>query len=737
MHYRIASLVVIFFFFYGHSAPGFADAQSGTLVDRDTPMDRDIIEEEVLHSCTGAKSKKKSHVSFVPETTLSDLVTWAMSFSCKNFLYRSELASRSSKIDIVAPTTMTPTESWRLFLVALDSLGLTIVRKGPVFHIVESATAVRAALPIREASGGREVLERLLVQPSHLSVDDAHRALSALLSKQGGVVALPTAGALLVTDYGSHTKRMSELLRRVDRPGANEGLFAIPVEYADVEVVKQHLTALFASPQVTPVPQKGSAKRTGAQRSSEPPSLIVGDSRTGTLLLRASDATYKRALLVVQELDRVLESDDTSRTHIYHLQHADAAKLAATLSALRPGATPSAASVGARTARRAPAIAETGASISGAVQITADVETNSLLVQATRRDFVAAKVLIETLDRQRPQVFLEVTILEVDQDKNLDIGGSFHFGSTSKSVTRFGSSQHSGSRTAPLQALQQSALRDGLVAGALGKLLPTEQFLGVSIPSFGVLFQALAEDKRIDIISSPQIMTTNNTKATLSVGQNVPYKAGTTVAAGGVAESIKREDVEMTLEVTPHVNLEGLVRLEVELNIKELLPNQAGSEPSWTTREIVNTVVVADQESIAIGGLASEKESVTKSKVPLLGDLPLLGVLFRSSRRQKAKRNLLVLLTPHVITDPSQARQLTARKLSEREAFLRSFRQLRARKFDSSMDYRKKRGLLAEIRHAVMEVEQEAEAIREMQGQWREPTRGLLDGTSEDTSPQP
>tara|TARA_R110002073_G_scaffold123819_3_gene267677 strand:- start:47491 stop:49683 length:2193 start_codon:yes stop_codon:yes gene_type:complete len=726
MHYRLASFVM--FFLLWHSPHGFADTEPGP-GDQTGDEAQEITEEEILYSCAGARAKKKTHVSFTSETSLSDLVTWAMSFSCKNFLYRSELASRSPKIEIVAPTTMTPSQSWRLFLVALDSLGLTLVRKGPVLHIVESAQAQTAALPIRRASGGTEQLERLLVQPSHVSIDDAHRALSALLSKQGGVVALPTAGALLITDYGSHTRRMMELLHRVDRPGANEGLYVIPLQFADVEVVKQHLMSLLALPQSPAAPAKKGGRNSVAKNSSAPPSLIVADTRTGTLLLRASEETYKRALLLAQELDQALEGDDKSRMHIYHLQHADAAKLAATLTSLRQPASPNAAPV-ARSSRTVVPTSETGASLSGAVQITADVETNSLLVQATRRDFVAAKVLIEGLDRQRPQVFLEVTILEVDQDKNLEIGGSFHFGSATKSTTRFGASQHGGSRTAPLESLQKSALQDGLVVGALGTLLPTEQFLGVSIPSFGVLFQALAEDKRIDIISSPQIMTTNNTKATLSVGQNVPYKAGTTVAPGGVAESIKREDVEMTLEVTPHVNLDGLVRLEVELNIKELLPNQVGSEPSWTTREIVNTVVVADQESIAIGGLASEKESVTKSKVPLLGDLPLLGVLFRSSRRQTSKRNLLVLLTPHVITDPNEARLLTARKLSEREAFLRSFRELQSRKFDSSVDYRKKRGLLAEIRRAVIEVEAEAESIREMQGQWREPKRGLLDDTS-------
>ncbi len=222
-------------------------------------------------------------------------------------------------------------------------------------------------------------------------------------------------------------------------------------------------------------------------------------------------------------------------------------------------------------------------------------------------------------------------------------------------------------------------------------------------------------------------MTTNNTTAKLSVGQNVAYNAGTTVGPGGVTDSIKREDVEMTLEVTPHVNVDGLVRLEVELKIKELLPAVRGEQPSWTTREITNTVVVADQESIAIGSLAFEKESVAKSKVPLLGDLPLVGTLFRSSHKEKIKRSLLVLLTPHVISNPAQARLLTARKLRARDDFLRSYEDLKTHKFDSTVDYSKKRGLLEEINRAVRSVEREAETLRALEEQLQEPRRGLLE----------
>ncbi|MBL4764296.1 MAG: hypothetical protein JKX67_03305, partial [Colwellia sp.] len=188
---------------------------------------------------------------------------------------------------------------------------------------------------------------------------------------------MPSAGALMVTDYGSHTARMMELLQQVDQPGTNESLFAIPLKYAEVEEVKQHLTALLGTSEASPPTKARKIRGKKAAPSVAAPSLIVGDSRTRTLLMRASEATYKRALPLIRELDRALESDDTSRMYIYHLQHADAATLAATLGSLGQAAPQSAAP---RTRNAASASPAAGAAIAGDVRITADVETNSLLV---------------------------------------------------------------------------------------------------------------------------------------------------------------------------------------------------------------------------------------------------------------------------------------------------------------------------------------------------------------------
>lgn len=673
-----------------------------------------------LYDC--AKVKSDVVVSFRPGVSLKDLISWAMSFSCKNFVYSSPLASRSATIDIVAPNRLSAKQAWSLFHVSLRSMGLSAIPKGQFLEIVESARGPDHALPLRRTGSGEEQVERLIVQPEHVSMTDAKEALGALLSKNGSVVALESAGILLVTDYGSHTARMAELLKQVDRPRAHEGLYAIRLRYALVDDMADKLRTLLESESSEAPSRKG---KKNPLVSTATPSLIIADERTSTLLLRCNLATYRRARAIVEDLDLKLEGDETGHVHIYPLDNADAIKLAATLSSLLQQRTT------VPTKGPAPRVSGNAARVQGDVKVTADAETNSLLVLASLRDFVAMRTLIEELDATRPQVFLEATILEVDIDDRRNSGASLHFGEAGDNMLIFGGMQNEGTRTGSGPELQKNILQDGIIAGVIGSLLPTEKFLGVSVPSFAVLFQAAAQERYIDILSSPQLMTTNNTEAVLSVGQSVPYKAGVSVSPTGMTDNIQREDVDMTLKVTPHVNRRGMVRLEIDLAIKELLPNQEGLHPSWTTRKVVNTVVVKDQESVVIGGLSSTKESVTHSKVPVLSDLPLLGRLFRSSRREKSKKSLLILLTPYVLGSASEARRLTQRKLHERQEFLSAYRRLGHSKFKPNIDYSKKRGLLAEISKELEQRDREAAVLEELKMEAVGPISGPLEGAED------
>jgi general secretion pathway protein D len=671
---------------------------------------------EPLQDCS--KAKGRITVSFKPSVGLEELVSWAMSFSCKTFFYRTELKRLHTQIEILAPLKLSPAQSWQLFQSSLRAMGLTLVSKGKVINIVQATNAPQQPLPLRKSASGGERIERLVVVPEHLQVEDAKVALEALASKEGKIVALQSASALLVTDYGSHTANMMKLLRRVDQPAAHQALYAIHTRFADVEVVRETLISLLDQ----------AVAGNGKDKSGRAPPVLVADPRTGTLFLRSSEATYKRALSIVRNIDVELEGDATGRLHVFPLSNADSEKLATTLSTLLSQRGPATAPARGQKGKRAVAGGSSGAVVQGQVRVTHDAETNSLLLLASARDYQGLTPLIEKLDQPRRQVFLEATIMEIDMDNLRDIGAAGHVGG-GKDRTWFGGLQQEGLRTVgPREKLAENLGQTGLLAGIIGESL-SEPLLGMTIPSMGVLFHALAEESVVDILSSPQLMTSNNTEAKLAVGQNVPFQSGFTagVTPGVGSQNIDRADIEMVLKVKPHVNEGNLIRLDIDLKIKELLPNQEQLQPSWTTREVVNTVVVSDQESIVIGGLVSSKESETVHKIPLLGDIPLLGRLFRSTRTESSRKNLIILLTPYVLSGPAEAAALARQRLAERERFLEQHRRLQSAKFSSEIDYRRKRGLIADIDQAIRQEERKRALLDELEAAEPPPQSGRLE----------
>jgi len=236
-----------------------------------------------------------------------------------------------------------------------------------------------------------------------------------------------------------------------------------------------------------------------------------------------------------------------------------------------------------------------------------------------------------------------------------------------------------------------------------------ESLLGTSIPSFTVLFQALAENDYVDILSSPTLMTTDNVKATLSVGQNVAYKSGVrgvSTTPGAALESIDRQKVGLTLDVTPHVGAGSEVRLDLDITIQDLI-GQDELGPSWSERKVTNTVVVRDADTAVIGGLVARKKQKVVSKVPLLGDIPVVGHLFKTTHSEERKTNLVVLLTPYVLADPLDRARSVDRVLARRSEVLGALERLDAMEMRPHPDGSRLRGLVAEIDRAVRQVEEQ------------------------------
>jgi len=711
-----------------------AEAKSQTHVKTDLPG-----EDAKLYSCR--KAKGKVSVRFKPEVYLKDLLSWAMGFTCKNFVFSSRIVNRKAMVTIIAPKKMTAREAYRVFLVALQSMTLTVVPKGTVLEIVEAPQAKKHSVPLYRFSqpSSSDQIVRMVLRPKHIPVDDVARALGAMRSMHGDIQALPSSGVLLVTDYGSHISKMVRLMRELDRPLVRERLYLIKVRNIPVKDMAQTLNEVFAKNGATqPAPRRQTRRRRGRRGNTRQPSAstsgkktavaavpskIITVERTSSLILLATKPAFLRAKAIVDRVDIAVGNSPGRSMHVYYVSNGDAEKISKTLAAVIQGAKPDAgASNGRRrTQPRTTPTSTVSPSLEGDVRVTHDETTNALVVAASLRDYHSLLQVIKKLDQPRRQVFIEAVIMEVKVGNTRTLGTSYHGGSLGSDGTLvLGGVEHKELNS--IASIQDTASNlSGLIAGITGNALTgVDTLLGVSVPSFNVMFQALATVSNINVLSTPHVTTVNNVPAVISVGEKIPTKSsftGTTTSTSQFVptQNVKYEDIDLELKITPHVNKSGVISMDVDLSIAELsAEDMGGLGPSWAKRKIQTTVVMNDQESVVIGGLMKDKSTVTESKVPVLGDLPVLGTLFRHKYTTKEKSNLLVILTPYILKDRFDRRRVTARKMRERQEFVRTMSSFNAKTPLPKVDFRRKRGLIEQINQDVKRVEREAKILREM-----------------------
>jgi general secretion pathway protein D len=327
---------------------------------------------------------------------------------------------------------------------------------------------------------------------------------------------------------------------------------------------------------------------------------------------------------------------------------------------------------------------------------------------------------------------VEATILEVSVTKQRKLGAAFHLPvSAGDGQVAVVGSQHPQIGTTSAEAVQ------GSLVGAAAALFSTAEttFLGMTIPSFGVLVNAIQTEEDVNVLSAPQLLAVDGKPAHLKVGENVPVprSVGTTGDSGlptAAVTQVDRTNVGLSLGFTAFVNEGGQIQLDLEQTSNELSElDPTGLGPTWQERSLTTTVLLEDQQPVVIGGLMIDRVGVSRSKVPLLGDIPLVGALFRWQQESKKKRNLLIFLTPYVVDGHAEAQRLMERKMRERDEFERAWSSLHgegARRLAPVVDYRKKRGLVAEIARRVQAADAEATELRKAETPSDRGERGVL-----------
>jgi general secretion pathway protein D len=704
--------------------------------------------------CRKQPRGSKFRITLPKEAELDDLVNWMMSVSCQKFIWDPKV--RGGKVTILSPEAVTVEEAYAAFYAALQTMGLTVEPSGDYFKIVETADAKGKTLPVYGPGGRAPNNDRYVTQLYRVesgNTADIVTLLDKLKTKQGSVDQI--GDLVILTDTGSSVRRLLKIVQQLDNPEVSaEKIFFFQLRYADPESIAETIREIFGEGEgkAAAKPAKNRGAKGGAAPAAaaggEPGfSRVIVDERSGTLIIVAQDGDYQVIRKLIEQLDVPL-SGGAGRIHVVKLRNADPEEVANVLTQLGSGAQSKgkggAAGRQGQQGAQAPAQpapgAQPGETFSGDIRVTADPATRSLVILASQSDFEALRDVIEALDAERKQVYIEVYLLELNIEKTIEGGVGAHFGAGFNVNAPGTSGQGVGfvanAPTSKANSLVLSpSVLPGLAAGVLGPQIPGSGALtglGQDIPAFGVIIQALQQDSDVNFVAEPHLYTADNQEASIEVGRNVPTPGAVSFNPGGGAgggftpfQSIQRQDVSLNVKVTPHVNDAKTVTLDIEMENNEIASEHPTLGVTTTKRRLkLDKVVARDDQPVVLGGLVQEVERESVSQVPGLGQIPLLGWLFKSKRRSKSKVNLLMILVPHILETPDDARRIHKRRVDERLEFLERYTAFKRRDLDTNVNYRKKAGLLASINaEAVrMDDEQVARARAEIEMQRTEIT---------------
>ncbi len=708
------------------------------------------------------------------DANLEEVVKFFAAAMSINFIVADSLKADKT-ITIISPQEVTLEEAYQAFLSALAMNGLTIVPHGNFLKILDSQDAIAEPMVPYEIYDDIPVEARMvtgIIPVENSNIDEIEDVISNFTSSDATIIKFHNS--LIINENAANLNRIRALVERLDQGEAASNLYVYRVRHADATEIRDQLEAIFGEADDSQARQRElsareqRARQRRQQQESRSPeggdemsdlevdiTKMIADERTNQLVIVANDRSFQRIKEMIEILD--VPTAVGGEVHVKFLEYANAEDLSATLSELASGA-------------QQQQEEDRGAAslLRGEIQITAHTPTNALVVIASPRDFVALEDVIDELDRPRRQVYVEAVIMEIGMDINrrVQLGAAsgiakdlgFIIPDSALESEFLDSTQGGG-----LGQVNYGGLEDIMGPGlGLGLVGPPIQIPGmeISLPAVALLLQATQTDNLINVLSTPSILTLDNEEAEIIVGERVPIRRavgggglggllglgamgglggdqqtdrrrggqagmeglgalgglgglGGLGALGGMVSPIDYEDVGIELRILPQINESDYVRLEVDQEVSDLKGAGDGDAllPTRTRRNAQTTVLVRDQSTIVIGGLMRDVENETVQKVPFLGDIPVVGALFRSKNTMTTKQNLVLMLTPYIIESEADLRHIYDRKMEEREELLRLFAR-REMEYIRTVDFRKKSGLLEVMRSEITEAKRDEEARR-------------------------
>ena len=722
-------------------------------------------------------ARKKAKFSFeFSKAEVIDVVKAISDMTRQNFIIPEKI--KGQRITILSPTKITAQEAYQVFYTALSANGISVVRTGKFYKLVDAKDSIKDTVPTcidddAECQMYHDQMVTLLMHLRHTDAGQVNAVVKSLMSKDGDVTIFQPSNAMIISEYAPNLKRVRRIIDALDVPGFDDELQLVQIQYATSAEIAEKLTQIFEVqaknapgrpnmpvPGVPPMGQAAAAASAGKGDGEEDVQIskIVPDDRTNQIIIKANKRSFDAIKKLIAKLDVPISESEQGRVHVYYLENAKAEELSSTLSSLSQGApakkggSPGAPGMPAQPQAQK---TETAQLFEGEVKITADKATNSLLIMSSAHDYRALRSIIEKLDMPRRQVYVEAAILEINLNTQESVGINWHAPLKFKqgdlgplpvdnsSLGFLQSAQNQSSPSPTFTALTSLAgllgATGGSVAGLFGsatRLPPLADGTPFTLPAFGLILKWLQTTTNTNVLSTPHILTTDNEQAHIEVGQKIPFQSGlfgggssglgslassasTTGtsnplgalgglgglgALGGLGgfNSVQRIDVSLKLTLTPQINERNKIRLEIDQTVEDVVGSATAQNPTPTTahRSLKTVVVVDDQQTIVLGGLMRDRTTAGETKIPFLGDIPILGYFFKQHNNQTEKVNLLLVLTPYIVTTQDDFQRIYERKMLESDEFAAQYYGYR-KEYRAHIDYTKKTGPLGRLVNTV------------------------------------
>lgn len=652
--------------FAGTPSAGHAPEQAGTAPE---------TKEAPVRSDAARAKEKKVTFNFV-DVDISVVVKFISDVTGKNFVFDEKV---KGNITIIAPSRLSVDDAFGLFTSVLELKGFTVVPSGKVYKIVPVSQAKQSSTELLKDGRGMvsDAYITRLLQLRAISASKAVNFLQPLISRDGHISSFGPSNMLLIVDSYANIEKVLQIIDSIDKPGIEEPEL-IMLRHANAEDVVKIINEALAL---------GSRTHTAAIRPPRPGETVTGysveeqrasvfaDVRLNAIVLIADQQEKESMKRMIALLDIPLP-EATSKINVYFLEYADATELSKVLEGMITGISSQL-----RTGQPVQAGQTTKSPFEpgGKITISPDKATNSLVIVASPADYQNLVQVIRQLDRKRKQVYVEAMIVEASIDRLQELGAKWRIIAEKDgepvAVGGFG--------TIDSSAMQNILFGlTGLTAGGMGNFLDVPiSTIGpdgkvvtstLSVPGFAALFSLNEFRGAVNVLSTPQILTSDNKEAEIVVGENVPFiskKESDPSRPQSVFSTIERKDVGITLRLTPQIAEGDYVKLDIFQEISALKQESTDITltvgPTTTKRSTKTSVFVKDNQTVVIGGLMEEREEENVTKVPLLGDIPLLGWLFKNRSIEKKKTNLIVFLTPHIIKEAEQLSKLTDNKKAD------------------------------------------------------------------------